>query len=107
MQKAICDKGVRFLSLEDLSNQHLEITPPPTLVYQLMMVLQINRIFVEYHSRVWRAQELADLLGWLRDARFRVWIEGKFTARQPFVRQPLSHRMELQLSISGIKEDLP
>ena len=71
-----------------------------------MMVLQINRIFVQYHSRVGRAQELPDLLGWLRDARFRVWIESEFTARQYFVGQPLSHRMELQLSISGIKEDL-
>ena len=71
-----------------------------------MMVLQINRIFVQYHSRVGRAQELPDLLGCLRDAGFRVWIESEFTARQPFVRQPVSHGMDLQLNISGIKEDL-
>ena len=71
-----------------------------------MMVLQINRIFVQYHSRVGKPQELADLLRWLRDAGLRVWIENEFTARQPFVCQTTSHGMDLHLTISGIKEDL-
>ena len=93
-QKAICDKGVWCLPLEDLSNQHLEITPK-TLLHQLMMVSEINLIFVLYNSRVGKSQELADLLGWRRDAGFRVWIESEFTARQPFVRQPVSHGMDL------------
>ena len=71
-----------------------------------MMVLQINRTFVEYDSRVGKAQVLADLLGWPRDAGFRVWIESEFTARQPFVCQTKSHGMDLHLTISEIKEDL-
>ena len=71
-----------------------------------MLVMQIDRILIEYRFCVGKHRELADLLGWLRDAGFRVWIESEFTTRQPFVRQRASQGVDPQLNISGLKEDL-
>ena len=66
----------------------------------------VDRIFVEYHSRVGQPQELADILLTLRSAGFRVWLNSEYTPERPFVSQPAPDGMDLQLNIFAIKEDL-
>ncbi|MBC2601079.1 FkbM family methyltransferase [Puniceicoccus vermicola] len=66
----------------------------------------VDRIFVEYHSWPDQPQSLAEILSILRDAGFRVWMNSEYSPRRPFVSRPTSHGMDLQLNISGIKEDL-
>ena len=100
LEEWVGECSVDLLKL-DIEGAELEV-----LRHGITALSWVDRIFVEYHSRVGKPQELADLLEWLREAGFRVWIESEFTARQPFVRQPVSHGMDLQLNISGIKEDL-
>lgn len=66
----------------------------------------VDRIFLEYHSRPDQHQELSEIFGILERAGFRLWVNTEFAPERPFVQSGLSHGMDLQLNISGIKEEL-
>ena len=65
----------------------------------------VSRLFVEYHSRVDRPQELGEVLEILKDAGFRYHLKGDFVRRQPFVDRDLMLDWDMTVNIFGEKEE--
>lgn len=61
-------------------------------------------VFVEYHSKIDRKQELDRILQVLKEAGFRVHIHCAFVSPMPFVTVHEASGFDLQLNIFGCKE---
>lgn len=64
----------------------------------------VARVFVEYHSRTDREQNLDVLLAVLRVARFRIHIQPELVAGQPFLKTPESYGMDQRLNIFAFRK---
>ncbi len=64
----------------------------------------VARVFVEYHSRTDREQNLDALLAVLRVAGFRVHIQPGLTSGQPFLKVPDSYGMDQRLNIFAFRK---
>ena len=62
-------------------------------------LINVERIFVEYHSFAGQSQELAALLLLLRGKGFRVYISTEEISPQPFLNHRTSDGMDMRLNI--------
>jgi|YNPNPStandDraft_1061719.scaffolds.fasta_scaffold00555_11 FkbM family methyltransferase len=60
---------------------------------------RVERVFVEYHSRVHREQRLDTVTHVLRSAGYRIHIQPGLVSKQPFLRTPESYGMDQRLNI--------
>jgi len=66
------------------------------------LLLNVEKIFVEYHSFIGMEQYLPEILTILKKAGFRLHISAPgLSSKSPFIRLPLYESMDNQLNISG------
>lgn len=63
------------------------------------LLINIDNIFIEYHSLVHETQKLDELLSFVKNAGFRYHIKEAFTNKTPFVNRTTNYGMDLQLNI--------
>lgn len=69
-------------------------------------LINIERIFVEYHSFVGQKQTLNEIIDILTKAKFRLHISSPgLTSSTPFIHLNVYNNMDMQLNIYGIKEE--
>lgn len=69
-------------------------------------LINIERIFVEYHSFVGQRQTLNEIIDILTKANFRLHISSPgLTSSTPFIHLNIYNNMDMQLNIYGIKEE--
>jgi FkbM family methyltransferase len=61
----------------------------------------VERVFVEFHSRVGQPQRLDEIVDVLAQAGFRLHVHPVFTSRSPFVRVHTYGEFDLQLNLFG------
>lgn len=66
---------------------------------------RVRNIFVEYHSFAGETQHLADVLGVIERAGFRMQVHPVYASPQPFIEVKSRMKMDLQLNIFGWRED--
>lgn len=59
----------------------------------------VDRLFIEYHSKADKPQRLDELLTVIRQAGFRYQIQEAYVARKPFLTHPVMMGMDLQLNL--------
>jgi len=64
---------------------------------------QVERLYVEYHSRVGERQTLPELLSVLRDAGFRLHLLPCGVSPRPFLAQRDYQGLDLQLHVFGVR----
>ena len=64
---------------------------------------RVRNIFVEYHSDVGAKQELAEMLGTLTDAGFRLDIQNPSWNPRPLIRKRPAAGFDLQLNVFGTR----
>lgn len=67
------------------------------------LLSRVKRIFVEYHSAIGERQNLAQVLGTLEEAGFRLRMESSASA-VPFLERRNNSGLDLQINIWGIRE---
>ena len=66
-------------------------------------LVDVENLFVEYHSFVGRPQRLRDLIDVLHGAGFRLFLHNLFPSREPLVAPPVYMGMDLLLNIFGYR----
>ena len=66
-------------------------------------LVEVKNIFVEYHSRQDRKQEIARLFGILEGAGFRLHVQPEMTSGQPFLTRNSYLGYDLQLRVFGFR----
>jgi len=64
----------------------------------------VQRLFVEYHSRYGDPQTLHESLAILQEAGFRYHIKEAHVASHPFMHQNLNYGMDLQLNVFAYRD---
>lgn len=67
------------------------------------LLINIDHIFVEYHSFPDRSQNLQDILSILSNAGFKYHIKEAYSTPLPYVERKLNVGMDLQLNIFGYR----
>jgi len=83
----------------DLLKMDIEGAECDVIVGAESALANVQRIFVEYHSFIGKAQRLDELLATLRRAGFRVQIHPELISLQPFVQLPDDSGMDHRLNI--------
>ena len=98
--KPYLNKTVDFLKLD--------IEGSETTVLQDIekLLLNVDRIFVEYHSFVGQPQTLNKVINILHNASFRLYISSPgLSNKVPFINLNVYNNMDMQLNIYGLKEN--
>jgi FkbM family methyltransferase len=67
-------------------------------------LVNVERIFIEYHSMLSKEQTLHEVLEIIHSAGFRYQIKGVFASRHPYVTINTNVGMDLQLSIYAYRD---
>lgn len=100
--KTVClsdylDRPVDLLKL-DIEGAETEV-----LLAAANQLAQVERVYVEYHSRVGERQTLPELLRVLRDSGFRLHVLPCGVSPRPFLAQRNYHGLDLQLHVFGVR----
>jgi len=66
-------------------------------------LLNVERVFIEYHSHHEEPQKLSEILKILTSAGFRYYIKEAYVPKAPFVWRPTLDSMDLQLNIYAMR----
>jgi FkbM family methyltransferase len=66
-------------------------------------LINVARIFLEYHSHHRESQKLAEILEFLRSSGFRYYIKEAYVPNAPFISCPTHDGMDLQLNIYAVR----
>jgi len=66
-------------------------------------LINVDRIFLEYHSHHSEPQKLADIIEILRSQGFRYYIKEAYVPNAPFISCPTLDGMDLQLNIYAVR----
>lgn len=66
-------------------------------------LINVDRIFLEYHSHYSEPQKLAEILEILRSSGFRYYIKEAYVPNAPFISCPTLDGMDLQLNIYAVR----
>jgi FkbM family methyltransferase len=67
-------------------------------------LLNVENLFIEYHSFANQEQRLDELLSILRKFGFRIQIKTQYAANKPFLNRSLQLGMDLQLNLFGYRD---
>lgn len=114
-KKAVGTQTIEVVSLKPYLNKtvdflKLDIEGSETYVLKDIekQLVNVNRIFVEYHSFVGQPQTLNIIVNILTNANFRLYmsIPGDNSIKSPLLGLRNYNNMDFQLNIFGFKEDL-
>ena len=94
---SVLNHPVEFLKM-DIEGAELDV-----LEESQTKLMNVKRMFIEYHSFNDRPQKLSEILRILSEAGFRYQIHEDFTSRNPFKHIEDNDGMDLQLNIFAIR----
>jgi FkbM family methyltransferase len=98
LSSLINDLGTVNLLKLDIEGAELSV-----LLEAESQLVNVERIFVEYHSFSDKKQELSQLLALLERNDFRYYIEDEYKKNKPLEQPEISSTMDLQLDIWAIR----
>jgi FkbM family methyltransferase len=113
-EKSVGTQSIEVISLKPYLNQtidflKLDIEGSETHVLKDIEkeLVNVDRIFVEYHSFVEQPQTLNKIINILQKANFRLYISSPgLSNKAPFVNIKVYKNMDMQLNIYGFKEKI-
>lgn len=92
------DQPVDFLKL-DIEGAETEV-----IIDSSDRLINVENIFIEYHSFAGEEQRLDELLSTVKSSGFRVQIQTQFCSERPLFKRETHFGMDLQLNIFGYRE---